>query len=67
MNDIGVATMAKLPKIGVEYRFIDEREVTLTEIVASLGLKPLRKKAQQEPPAWFCSGIMGRTVHRASD
>lgn len=48
MNDIGVATMAKLPKIGVEYRFIDEREVTLTEIVASLGLKPLRKKAQQE-------------------
>jgi len=40
--------MAKLPKSGIKYQFLDEREVTLAEIVASLGLKPLSKKAQRE-------------------
>jgi len=40
--------MARLPKSGIKYRFPDEREVTLAEIVASLGLKPLTKKAQSE-------------------
>ena len=40
--------MAKLPRTGVAYQSLDEREVTLAEIVASLGLKPLIKKAQRE-------------------
>jgi hypothetical protein len=40
--------MAKLPRTGVAYRSPDEREVTLAEIVASLGLKPLSKKAERE-------------------
>jgi hypothetical protein len=40
--------MAKLPRTGVAYLCFDEREVTLTEIVASLGLKPLSKKAERE-------------------
>ena len=43
-----MTTMAKLPKSGIEYQCLDEREVTLAEIVASLGLKPLSKKAQRE-------------------
>ena len=40
--------MARLPRTGVAYRSLDEREVTLAEIVASLGLKPLSKKAERE-------------------
>jgi len=40
--------MAKLPRTGVAYRHLDEHEVTLAEIVASLGLKPLSKKAERE-------------------
>ena len=40
--------MAKLPRTDVAYRSLDEREVTLAEIVASLGLKPLSKKAERE-------------------
>jgi len=40
--------MARLPRTGVAYRSPDEREVTLAEIVASLGLKPLSKKAERE-------------------
>jgi hypothetical protein len=39
--------MAKLPRTGVAYRSLDEREVTLEEIVASLGLKRLSKKAER--------------------
>jgi hypothetical protein len=40
--------MPKLPRTGVAYRSLDEREVTLAEIVASLGLKRLSKKAERE-------------------
>jgi hypothetical protein len=40
--------MAKLPKSGIAYQFLDEREVTLAEIVVSLGLKSLSKKAEGE-------------------
>jgi hypothetical protein len=40
--------MAKLPRTGVAYQCLDEREVTLAEIVASLGLKPRSKKAERE-------------------
>jgi hypothetical protein len=40
--------MAKLPKSGIGYQCLDEREVTLADIVASLGLKPLNKKAERE-------------------
>jgi hypothetical protein len=40
--------MAKLPRTGVAYQCLDEREVTLAEIIASLRLKPLSKKAQRE-------------------
>ena len=40
--------MAKLPQTGVAYRSLDERAVTLAEIIASLGLKPLRKKVERE-------------------
>jgi hypothetical protein len=39
--------MAKLPKSGIGYQCLDEREVTLAEIVASLRLKPLSKKAER--------------------
>lgn len=40
--------MAKLPQSGIAYRSLDEREVTLAEIVARLGLKRLSKKAERE-------------------
>jgi len=40
--------MAKLPRTGVAYQCLDERDVTLAEIVASLGLKPLTKKAERK-------------------
>jgi hypothetical protein len=40
--------MAKLPRTGIAYQCLDEREVTLAEIVAGLGLKPLSKKAERE-------------------
>jgi len=40
--------MAKLPRTGVSYQTLDERKVTLAEIVASLGLKRLSKKAERE-------------------
>ena len=40
--------MAKLPRTGIAYRSLDEREFTLAEIVASLGLKPLSKKAERQ-------------------
>jgi hypothetical protein len=40
--------MAKLPRTGVAYQCLDEREVTLAEIVASLGLKPFSKRAERE-------------------
>jgi hypothetical protein len=40
--------MAKLPRTGVAYRSIDERESTLAEVVASLGLKPLSEKAERK-------------------
>ena len=47
--------MVKLPKSGVTYQFPFERDpgqrepdVTLTEIVNSLGLKPLTRKAERE-------------------
>jgi hypothetical protein len=40
--------MAKLLKSGIRYQCLDEREVTLAEIVASLGLKPLSKKKERE-------------------
>ena len=40
--------MAKLPRTGVAYRSLDEHEVTLAEIVASLGLKRLNKRAERE-------------------
>jgi hypothetical protein len=37
--------MVKLPKSGISYQCLDERDATLIEIVASLGLKPLSKRA----------------------
>jgi hypothetical protein len=40
--------MAKLPRTGVAYQLLDEREVTLADIVASLGLKRLSKRAERE-------------------
>ena len=40
--------MAKLPRTGVGYQCLDEREVTLREVVASLGLKPLSTKEERE-------------------
>jgi len=40
--------MAKLPRTGIAYQCLDEREVTLAEIVVGLGLKPLSKKAERE-------------------
>jgi hypothetical protein len=40
--------MAKLPRTGVAYQCLSECDNTLAEIVASLGLKPLSKKAERE-------------------
>ena len=40
--------MAKLPRTGVAYQCLYECEITLAEIVASLKLKPLNKKAERE-------------------
>jgi hypothetical protein len=40
--------LAKLPKAGSGYQLLDEREVTLAEVIASLGLKPLSKKRERE-------------------
>jgi len=40
--------MAKLPRTGVAYRCLSECDSTLAKIVASLGLKPLGKKAERE-------------------
>ena len=40
--------MAKLPRTGVAYQCLYEPDVTLAEIVASLGLKPLSKNAERE-------------------
>jgi hypothetical protein len=40
--------MAKLPRTGVAYQCLYEWESTLAEIVADLGLKPFRKKAERE-------------------
>jgi hypothetical protein len=39
--------MAKLPKSGIGYQCLDEREVRLAEVVASLGLKPLGKTERE--------------------
>lgn len=39
--------MAKLPRTGVAYQCLSECDSTLAEIVASLGLKPLSKKAER--------------------
>jgi hypothetical protein len=40
--------MAKLPRTGVAYQILDEREISLADIIASLGLKPLSKKSERE-------------------
>ena len=40
--------MAKLPRSGVGYQCLYECETTLPEIMASLELKPLSKKAERE-------------------
>jgi hypothetical protein len=40
--------MAKLPQTGVAYRCLYEYDCTLLEIMESLGLKPLGKKAERE-------------------
>jgi hypothetical protein len=40
--------MAKLPRTGVAYQSLDEREVSLADIINNLGLKPLSKKARGE-------------------
>jgi hypothetical protein len=40
--------MAKLPRTGVAYQCLYECDGTLAEIVASLDLKPLSKKAERE-------------------
>jgi hypothetical protein len=40
--------MAKLPRSGVGYQFLYEYDCTLPEVVASLGLKPLSKKAERK-------------------
>jgi len=40
--------MAKLPRTGAAYQCLNERDTTLAEIVASLKLKPLSKKAERE-------------------
>lgn len=40
--------MARLPRSGVGYQCLYEWECTLPEIMASLGLKPLSKKAERK-------------------
>ena len=40
--------MAKLPRTGVAYQCLYEWEGSLAEIVSSLGLKPLSRKAERE-------------------
>jgi hypothetical protein len=40
--------MAKLPRTGVAYQCLLEYDSTLAEIVASLGLRPLSKKAERK-------------------
>jgi hypothetical protein len=40
--------MAKLPRSGIAYQCLDERERSLADVVASLGLKPLSKKAERK-------------------
>jgi len=40
--------MAKLPPTGVGYQCLDERGGTLPEIIASLGLKPLKRAAERK-------------------
>ena len=40
--------MAKLPRTGVAYQCLYERDTTLAKIVSSLDLKPLSKKAERE-------------------
>ena len=40
--------MAKLPRTGAAYQYLDERDTTLAKIVSSLGLKPLSEKAERE-------------------
>ena len=40
--------MAKLPPTGVGYQFLDERGGSLSEIIASLGLKPLKRAAERK-------------------
>lgn len=40
--------MPKLPRTGAGYQCLYEREFTLLEVTASLGLKPLSKKAQRQ-------------------
>ena len=37
--------MAKLPRTGVAYQCLYEQEHSLSEVMASLGLKPLSTKA----------------------
>jgi hypothetical protein len=39
--------MAKLPRTGVAYKCLYEQEHSLSEVMASLGLKPLSKKAER--------------------
>jgi hypothetical protein len=40
--------MAKLPRSGVAYQFLYEYDCTLSEVMASLGLRPLSKKAERK-------------------
>jgi hypothetical protein len=40
--------MAKLPRTGVGYQFLYEYDCTLPQVMASLGLKPLSKKAERK-------------------
>ena len=40
--------MAKLPLTGVGYQFLYEYDCTLPQVMASLGLKPLSKKAERK-------------------
>ena len=40
--------MAKLPRSGVGYQCLYEYDCTLSEVMASLGLKPLSKKAERK-------------------
>jgi hypothetical protein len=38
--------MAKLPRSGISYQCLFEWERSLSQVIASLGLKPLSKKAE---------------------